>query len=333
MDTTAPSLDDVRAAAARIAPHAVRTPVLRSAALDAAVGAHLHFKCENLQRGGAFKFRGACNAVMSLDAANAARGVVTQSSGNHGTAIAIAARVRGIPAHVVVPANAPAIKLAQIREQGARVILCEPTLAARNAACAAVQEQTGAELIHPYDDARVIAGQGTAALELVEQAGPFDAVIAPVSGGGLLSGTAIATHGLDPGVRVLGGEPAQAADAHASLRRGALVTDIIPDTIADGLRAQLCARTYAILRAHAVEVLLAGEDGIVAAMRLVWDRLKLVVEPSGAVALAALIAGREGVAGLRIGVILSGGNVDLDRLPWQEPRFQRGLPPAAGGIA
>ena len=332
MDPSAPSLDDVRAAAARIAPHAVRTPVLRNPALDAQAGAKLYFKCENLQRGGAFKFRGACNAVLSLDAATAARGVVTQSSGNHGTAIAIAARVRGIPAHVVVPRNAPAIKLAQIREQGASVILCEPTLAARNAACAQVQAATGAELIHPFDDARVIAGQGTAALALVEQAGPFDALIAPVSGGGLLSGSAIAAHGLDPGLRVLGAEPAQAADAFESLRRGAVVTDMVPDTIADGLRAALAPRTFAILRAHGVQVLLAAEDGIVAAMRLAWDRLKLVVEPSGAVPLAALIGARDELAGLRIGVILSGGNVDLDRLPWQEPRFQRASPPAAGGI-
>jgi threonine dehydratase len=241
--------------------------------------------------------------------------------------------VRGIAAHVVVPRNAPAIKLAQIREQGARVILCEPTLAARDAACAAVQAETGAELVHPYDDVRVIAGQATAAYELVEQVGALDAVIAPVSGGGLLSGTAIAAHGLDASLRVFGGEPTQAADAHESLRRGILVTSMTPDTIADGLRAQLSARTYGILRAHAVEVLLASEDEIVYAMRLIWDRLKLVVEPSGAVALAALIAGHERVAGLRIGVILSGGNVDLDRLPWQEPRFRRALPPTAGGIA
>jgi threonine dehydratase len=313
----APSFAEIEAAAARIAPYARRTPVLVDPGLDAEFGMRLAFKCENLQRGGAFKFRGACNAVFGLEPERARRGIVTQSSGNHGTAIAIAARLRGVPAYVVVPHNAPAIKLALIRAHGAELIACEPTMAARDAECARVQAATGAELIHPFDDARVIAGQGTAALELLREAGPFDALIAPVSGGGLLSGTALAAHGIDPALRVHGAEPEQARDAHESLRRGELVRDLVPDTIADGLRARLAPRTFAILRRHATSIELAGEAEIVAWMRRAWEALKLVIEPSAAVPLAALWAARERFRGQRVGVILSGGNVDLERLPWQ----------------
>ncbi len=312
-----PSAADLDAARARIAPHAVRTPVLRHPALDALLGAELHFKCENLQRGGAFKFRGACNAVFALDDATARRGIVTQSSGNHGTAVAIAAGLRGVPAHVVVPRNAPAIKLAQMREHGARLVLCEPSMAARDGECARLLAETGGTLVHPYDDARVVAGQATATLELLEQAPGLDAVIAPVSGGGLLSGTALAAHAVDPAITVLGAEPAQAADAHESLRQDRRITDMVPDTICDGLRAYLGRIAFDVLRRERVEVLLAGEAEIVAAMRLLWDRLKVIIEPSCAVPLASLLASRERWAGRRIGVILSGGNVDLDRLPWQ----------------
>lgn len=311
----APVFDDVLAAAARIAPHARVTPVLRSSSLDALAGCELHFKCESLQRIGAFKFRGAANAVFGLDDEAAARGVVTQSSGNHGAAIALACRLRGIPAHVVVPGNAPAIKVAAIRAFGANLVSCEPTISARDTTCARVLEETGGELVHPYNDARVIAGQGTAALELLHEVPRLDAVIAPVSGGGLLSGTAIAAHGLDPSVEVWGAEPAQAADAHASLQRGERVTDMIPDTICDGLRAQLGTLTFPILRTHCAGIGLASEAEIVRAMRLIWERLKLVVEPSAAVPLAMVLRERERFAGRRVGVILSGGNVDLDALP------------------
>lgn len=304
-------------AARRIAPWAVRTPVVRNPILDELVGAELHFKCENLQRGGAFKYRGACNAIFALDDATAARGIVTQSSGNHGTAVALAARACGVPAHVVVPRNAPAIKLAQIREAGAHVILCEPSMAARDAECARVLAETGGTLVHPFDDARVIAGQGTATLELLEDVPGLDTVIAPVSGGGLLSGTTLAARGVDPAITVLGAEPAQAADAFESLRQGRQITDMAPNTICDGLRAHLGERAFAILSRERVEILLAGEAEIIAAMRLLWDRLKLVIEASCAVPLAALLATRARWAGRRIGVILSGGNVDLDRLPWQ----------------
>ncbi len=313
-----PDFDDVRAAASRIAPHAVRTPVLRNPELDALLGAQVHFKCENLQRGGAFKFRGACNAVYSLDEATARRGIVTQSSGNHGTAIAIAARARGVPAHVVVPRNAPAIKLAQMREHGANVVLCEPSMAAREGECARILAETGGTLVHPFDDARVVAGQGTATLELIEQAGPLDVVVAPVSGGGLISGTAIAAHGLDPGITVIGAEPAQASDAYESLRQDRRITDMVPDTICDGLRAHLGRIAFEVLRRERVEILLAAEAAIVDAMRLQWDRLKIVIEPSCAVPLAVLLATAERWRGRRIGIIISGGNVDLDRLPWQQ---------------
>ena len=311
-----PDLDAIRDAAARIAAHAVVTPVLRSRSLDALAGAELHFKCENLQRVGAFKFRGACNAVFALDAGQAARGVVTQSSGNHGAAIALACRLRGIPAHVVVPDNAPAVKLAAIRAFGARVVSCAPTMAARDASAAQVLAETGGTLVHPFDDARVIAGQGTATLELLAEVPGLDVVMAPVSGGGLLSGTAIAARALAPGIEVVGAEPSGAADAFASLERGERVTGMPAETLCDGLRAQLSPLTFALIRRHVDRILLADDVETLAAMRLVWERLKLVIEPSAAVPLAALLRARQQFAGRRVGIILSGGNLDLDRLPW-----------------
>jgi threonine dehydratase len=314
--THVPDLDAIRDAAARIAPHAHVTPVLRSRSLDALAGCELYFKCEHLQRVGAFKFRGASNAVFGLDTTQAARGVVTQSSGNHGAAIALACRLRGIPAHVVVPRAAPRIKLAAIREFGARIIPCEVAQADRDRVTAEVLAETGAELVHPYNDARVIAGQGTATLELLHFAPMLDAVIAPVSGGGLLSGTALAAKGLRPGIQVYGAEPAQASDAFESLRQGRRITDMMPDTICDGLRAHLGTLTFGILSRHCDAILLASEAEIVAAMRLLWERLKQVVEPSGAVALAAVLRDPDRFRGRRVGVILSGGNVDLDGLPW-----------------
>jgi threonine dehydratase len=311
-----PDLDDIRDAAARIAPHARLTPVLQSRSLDALAGCELHFKCEHLQRIGAFKFRGACNAVFGLDARVAARGVLTQSSGNHGAAIALACRLRGIPATVVVPRSAPRIKLAAIRDFGARIVPCEVAQADRDRVTAQAQKESGAELIHPYNDARVIAGQATATLELLHQVPALDAVIAPVSGGGLLSGSALAAKGLDPRIAVYGAEPEQAADAFESLRQGRRITDMRPDTICDGLRAHLGPLTFEILSRHCDSVLLASEAEIVAAMRLLWERLKQVVEPSAAVPLAAILRDPARFRGRRIGVILSGGNLDLDELPW-----------------
>ena len=311
-----PGFEDILAAAARIAPHAHVTPVLRSRGIDALAGCELHFKAEPLQRAGAFKFRGACNAVWSLDEATAARGVVTHSSGNHGGALALAARTRAIPCHVVVPENAVAAKIAAIEAYGATLHRCAPTIAAREAACAQVQADTGATLVHPYADPRVIAGQGTATLELLQAAAQLDAIVAPVGGGGLASGTAIAARAMAPDCRVFGAEPAGAADTFESLRRGEHVTDFVPDTICDGLRGTLGAPGFALLREHAVEVLTVGDADTVAAMRLLWQRTKLLVEPSSAIALAMVLKHRERFAGKRVGVILSGGNVDLDALPW-----------------
>lgn len=316
--TAFPGLADVKAAALRIAGRIRRTPVLTSRSLDAIAGCALFFKCENLQRVGAFKFRGACNAVFSLGDEEAARGVVTQSSGNHGAAIALACRERGIAATVVVPHNAPKIKLAAIRDFGARIVPCEVAQADRDRVTAEVLADTGGVLVHPFNDARVIAGQGTAALELLEEVPELDALIAPVSGGGLLSGSCLAGHGLDPELQLYGAEPAGAADAHDSLAAGQRMTGRIAETICDGLRAELGTLTFPILQAHLAAILLADDDETVAAMRLLWERLKMVVEPSGAIPLATILRHPDRFAGRRVGVIVSGGNVDLDALPWRE---------------
>ena len=310
----APSYAEIREAARRIAPHAHRTPVLRSRSLDRLAGAELWFKCENLQRAGAFKFRGACNAVWSLDPDTAARGVVTHSSGNHGAALALAASTRGVAAHVVVPENAVRAKLAAIEHYGARLHFCAPTMAAREETAERVRADTGAELVHPFTDARVIAGQGTAALELIEDQGPFDAVLTPVGGGGLVSGTALAAHGLHDAIEVFGAEPSGADDAYRSLASGVRVTSMVPDTVCDGLRGIAGEVNLALMRAHRVAVLRVDDRATLAAMRLLFERLKLVVEPSGAIALAAILAHPDRFRGRRVGVVLSGGNVDLDGL-------------------
>ena len=317
---TIPTPEDITAAVRRIAPHAKRTPVLRSRSIEALAGCEIHFKCENLQRAGAFKFRGACNAVFSLSEAEAARGVVTQSSGNHGAAVALACRERGIPATVVVPHSAPRIKLRAIEAFGARIVPCEVSQAARDAATRSVLEETGASYVHPFNDTRVIAGQATATVELLDEVPDLDIVMAPVSGGGLMSGTALAAHYRNPAIRAIGAEPEGARDAHDSLESGTRITGRATNTICDGLRAELGPLTFSILREHLESILLADEQPIIDAMRLIWERLKLVIEPSCAVPLAALLAHRERFAGLRVGMILSGGNVDLDALPWQRAR-------------
>jgi len=315
--TTLPDLAAIRAAHARIAPYVHRTPVFTCRSLDDATGAHLFFKCENLQEVGAFKARGACNAVFALSDDIAARGVVTHSSGNHGAALAYAAQRRSIPAHVVMPENAPKIKVANVRGFGAQVHFCTATLTAREQTCADLERSTGARLVHPYDDFDVIAGQGTATLELLEHVPDLDAVIAPVGGGGLLSGTAIAATGFRPSIHVFGAEPAGAADAARSFARGVLEAMPHPQTIADGLRGALSERTLRALRAHVAAIGTCSEEAIVTAMRMTWERMKLVIEPSAAVPLACLLEGALAVKGKRVGVILTGGNVDLDRLPWQ----------------
>ena len=314
--TALPELEHIRDAAARIAPYATVTPVLRSARLDALAGAELHFKCENLQRGGAFKFRGACNAVWSLDDAQAARGVVTHSSGNHGNALAMAAATRGIPAHVVVPEGAVRAKLEAIERAGAVLHRCAPTQAAREAAADDVQRRTGAEMVHPYADARVMAGQGTLVLELLRQAEGLDALITPVGGGGLGAGCAIAAHGMDPAIAMYGAEPAGADDAARSLARGSRIGDFHPNTICDGLRALIGEPNLDALRTHRTQVITVTDEETVAAMKLLWQELKQIVEVSSATVLAAVLKQPEHFAGRRVGLVLSGGNVDLDALPW-----------------
>ncbi|WPU56191.1 pyridoxal-phosphate dependent enzyme [Stenotrophomonas acidaminiphila] len=316
VELTLPRPADVLAAAARIAAHATVTPVLRSRELDALAGARLHFKAEHLQRGGAFKFRGACNAVWALDADTAQQGVVTHSSGNHGAALALAARSRGIPCHVVVPEGAVAAKLANIARHGATLWRCAPTQAAREAECARVQRDTGAVLVHPYADAQVIAGQGTATLELLRQAGTaLDVVVVPVGGGGLACGTLLALQQAAPGCELVLAEPAGAADTARSLDAGRRQVDFVPDTVCDGLRGALGEPNFALLHGNAT-VVTVDDDATVAAMRLLWQVLKQVLEPSSATVLAAVLAQPQRFAGRNVGLVLSGGNVDLDALPW-----------------
>jgi threonine dehydratase len=312
-----PDLAAIEAARSRIAAHVVRTPIAASPALDALAGATLLFKCENLQRIGAFKARGACNAVFALDGATAARGVVTHSSGNHGAALAYAAQRRGIPAHVVMPDNSPRVKQDNVRRYGATIHFCEPNVAAREALCAEVMRDTGGVLIHPFDNEHVIAGQGTIALELLEAAPAIDVLVTPVGGGGLLSGTAIAAHGVRPRLSIHGAEPAEAGDAAAGFHAGHMMPPPVTHTIADGLRSGISARTFAAMRAHVTDISTCSEASIVRAMRLMWEHLKLVVEPSSAVPFACMLEGTLQLRDRRVGVIVSGGNVDLDRLPWQ----------------
>jgi threonine dehydratase len=311
-----PTLADIRAAAARIAPYAHRTPVLTCAALDERLGARIFLKCENFQKVGAFKFRGAANAAFSLSPNAAARGVATHSSGNHAQALALAARLRGIPAFIVMPDNAPAVKKAAVAGYGGRITYCEPTLKARETTLEGVVRETGAEIVHPYNDDRVIAGQGTAALELLEDVPGLDAVLAPVGGGGLLSGTAIAASSLQPGIRVIAAEPEGADDACRSFRAGHILPSTAPKTIADGLLTSLGDRTFPVIRERVEDIVTVSEAAIIAAMKFVWERAKIVIEPSSAVPVAALWERKIDLGGLRVGIILSGGNVDLDRLPW-----------------
>jgi threonine dehydratase len=311
-----PTIEEVRAAAARIKAHAHRTPVLTSRTMDAMSGGTLFFKCENLQRMGAFKFRGAVNAVFSLEEAEARRGVVTHSSGNHAQALALAARIRGIPACIVMPRDAPRVKVDAVRGYGAQIVFSGNAPEDRERTLKEVAEQTGAVFIHPSDDLRVIAGQGTCALEIVEEVAGLDMVVAPVGGGGLLSGTAIAVRGASPRSKVIGAEPAAADDAYRSFTSGVLHPSGNPRTIADGLRTSLGPNTFPVVRACVAEIVTTSEESIITAMKLIWERMKIVVEPSGAVPLAAILEGKLDVRGTRTAIILSGGNVDLDTLPW-----------------
>ena len=312
----APTLADVRAAAARIAPHIHRTPVMRCSAIDEMLGASLHFKCENLQKVGAFKFRGACNTLLSLSEREIENGIATSSSGNHGAAVALAAQLRGTSSVVVMPSNSSAVKQAAVAHYGARIIHCEPNEESRNRTLAAIIEDQGRTLVHPFDDPRVIAGQGTAALEFVEQVPELDIIMAPVGGGGLLAGTATVVAVLSPQTRIIGAEPAAADDTYRSFRAGHIVPVGVPDTIADGLRTTVGKLTFPIIARHVTDVVRVSEEAIVEAMRLTWQRTKLIIETSAAVPLAALLEGALDVRDARVGIILSGGNVDLDALPW-----------------
>jgi threonine dehydratase len=321
-----PTWQDIVEAHQRICTRIHRTPVLTSASLDALTDARLYFKCENLQKTGSFKARGATNAIFSLTDNEAARGIVTQSSGNHGAAVACAAGWRGVPAWIVMPTNAPKVKQRAIEAYGGKITFCEPKVSSRNEVCARVQKETGAVLIHPFDNDQIIAGQATAAKELLEDVPELDAVFSPVSGGGLLSGTCLAAKALNTSAHVFGCEPERADDAYRSITSGQLQTLESSDTIADGLRASLAPRTFAILRENLTGILLASEEEIIGAMRLVWERMKIIIEPSSAVAIAPLlkpgaIAGlklphRPGGTPPKLGVIFSGGNVDFSALPF-----------------
>jgi threonine dehydratase len=313
------TIEDVRAAATRIAPFAHRTPLLRSSTLDGMAERDLLFKAEVLQRIGAFKFRGAMNAVLRLDDTTAARGVVTHSSGNHAQALALAARLRGVPAWIVMPKGAPAIKRRAVEDYGGSVIECENTLEARESTAARVVANTGGTLIPPFDHADVIAGQGTMALEILQDAPEVEAIVAPVGGGGMISGIAIAAKAINPSIKVFAAEPSLADDAFRSKRSGRLEPVERIDTIADGLRTSLGRLTFPVVRDLVDEVLLVDEEAIVAAMRLVWERMKVLIEPSAAVGVAAVL--EDSFRSRRefgpTAVVLCGGNVDLDRLPWQ----------------
>jgi len=300
----------------RIQGHVHNTAVVTSRAFNQLSGALVFFKCENLQRTGSFKVRGAHNAVLSLSETEAKQGVVTHSSGNHAAALALAAKTRGIPAYIVMPRGSPETKIASVKRLDGQITFCEPTLAAREAEAELIRQKTGAILVHPYNDPRVIAGQGTAALELLEAHPNLDVIIAPVGGGGLFSGTVIASRGKNKSLRLIGAEPLGASDTYESLKYGKLVPSLSPNTIADGLRASLGQIAFDLLKTNHVEIATQTEDEIVSAMKLVFEILKLVIEPSAAVGVASLLNPHLHLEGKKVGVILCGGNVDMDKLPW-----------------
>lgn len=311
-----PELKDIQLAAEKIKSYIHKTPVLTSSAINQITGAEVFFKCENFQKVGAFKIRGATNAVLSLTDQEAKAGVATHSSGNHAAALALAAKQRGIKAYIVMPENAPAVKKAAVAGYGAEIIFCPPTLEDREKSLADIVKKTGATFIPPYNDYRVIAGQGTAALELIEEAGDFDSIMAPIGGGGLLSGTLISTKGLSPKTQVIAGEPENVDDAFRSLKEGKLIPVENSNTIADGLKTSLGDKTFPIIQRLVDQIVTVSEDEIKDAMRLIWERMKIIVEPSSAVPFAALLQKKEEFKGKKVGIILSGGNVDLGKLPF-----------------
>lgn len=314
-----PTFDDVKSAHERIKPYIHRTPVLTSSFLNGLIGAELHFKCENFQKAGAFKVRGASNAVFGLSDEKAQKGVATHSSGNHALSLSYAAGRRGIPVTVVMPRTAPQAKKDAVRGYGGKIVECEPSTSSREATFAEVVAATGAEFVHPYNDPRVIAGQGTCALELIEQVGNLDAVIAPIGGGGMVSGTCLTLSTIAPAIKVYAAEPKNADDAYRSFKAGHIIADDAPQTVADGLKVPLKELTWHFVSRHVTDILTATEDEIIDAMKLTWQRMKIVIEPSCAVPLATILKNKSIFAGKKVGVIITGGNVDLDALPWMKP--------------
>ncbi len=311
-----PTFNDVEKAHLIVRQFAHRTPVLTSSSINGITGGEIHFKCENFQKVGAFKFRGACNAVFSLSEENARNGVATHSSGNHAAALSLAAKMRGISAHIVMPENSPEIKKKAVAGYGAKITFCEPTLQARESTLAKIVEETGVTEIHPYNNFFVIAGQGTAAKELIEDAGEFEIIIAPVGGGGLLSGTALSAKYLSPECKVIAAEPAGADDAFRSFQAKKIIPSINPKTIADGLLTSLGEPNFAIIMEKVDDIVTVSEEKIVEAMRMIWERMKIVIEPSSAVPLAAVLQNKIDIQNKKVGIILSGGNLDLGRLPF-----------------
>ena len=316
--TQLPTFTDINEAAERIKPYAHRTPVLQSSWFNDQTGAELFFKCENFQKVGAFKFRGACNAISKLSKEDGGKGIVTHSSGNHAQAVALAAKLNGYKSTIVMPENAPKVKVDAVRGYGAEIVFCKSTIDAREETAQAIIEKTGATFIHPYNHPDVIAGQGTSAKELLEEIPDLDAIIAPVGGGGLMSGTLIAAKAMKPGIRVFGAEPELADDAFRSLQSGKIEPVLRADTIADGLRTSLGGLTFQIIQTHIDDLVTVSEVSIIREMRNVWERMKIIIEPSCAVPLAAIMDKKVEIGGLKIGIIITGGNVDLGKLPWDD---------------
>ncbi|MBI5325385.1 MAG: pyridoxal-phosphate dependent enzyme [Ignavibacteriae bacterium] len=309
-------IDDVRSAAERIKNYIHRTPVLRSESINRIAGAEVYFKCENFQKVGAFKFRGATNAVLSLTDEELSKGVTTHSSGNHAQALALAAKMKGTKAYIVMPSNSTRVKVEAVKEYGAGIIFCEPTLEARESTLTNVVERTGATFIHPYNNFNVICGQGTTALELIEEIKNLDYVITPVGGGGLLSGTLTTVSALSPATKVIAAEPEGADDAFHSLIENRIVPSIKPKTICDGLLTSLGELTFEIIRKNIYKIVTVSDESVIKTMRLIWERMKIIVEPSSAITLGILLENKIDLKGSKIGIILSGGNVDLEKLPW-----------------
>lgn len=314
MNTYIPEISDIKTAHEKIKPHINRTPVFTSSSVDDILGAKLFLKCENFQKVGAFKFRGATNAVLSLSEEEISNGVATHSSGNHAAALARAASIKRTPAHIVMPENAPEIKKKAVAGYGGIITYCKPTLEARETTLQKIVDRTDACFIHPYDDSRIVAGQGTAAVELIEESGNLDIVMAPVGGGGLLSGTSISSKALLPSAEVIAAEPERADDAYRSFKSGNFIPSVNPDTIADGLLTSLSELTFGIIKKNVDDIVTVTEDSIKKAMRMIWERMKIIIEPSSAVPIAAIMENRERFKGKRVGIIISGGNVDLDKL-------------------